>query len=131
MSDKLDDFLDPKGDNFLGTGLSVQDLMFEGRLKTIENSFPTLMGPEKKHRLHIILSLSAELQRIKKINMFGTASGEMAVESVINGDWTDVKMWAESLKFKEEDPSWTSDSIELWKDFVSYLEMAEFKGVLN
>lgn len=131
MSTKLADFLDPKGDNFLGTGLSVSDPLFEGTLRRIENSFPTLMGDERKHRLQIILELSRELEKIKLESNYCVGLGEAAIEAVINGDWTDMNMWASHFKFKEEDTFSHVDAIKRWKKFVGILEMAEMNGVMN
>ena len=125
----LKNYLDPKSDNFLGTGMNLQEFMLAGYLRTLTNSFPTLSGPAKKNRLRIIIELSAELKRIRDIDIFSCMLGEAAIEEVINGNTEDIQRLADLFRFTSECDEIKERYVPLWATFVGLLEMATVDGV--
>jgi hypothetical protein len=57
---------------------------------------------EQKRRLGAVILLSAELERIREKESFATRLAELAIESVIEGDWKMVDEWAEHFSFADE-----------------------------
>jgi hypothetical protein len=57
---------------------------------------------EQKRRLGAVIRLSAELERIREKESFATRLAELAIESVIEGDWKMVAEWAEHFSFADE-----------------------------
>ena len=57
---------------------------------------------ERKRRLHAVMRLSVELARIHETTEFSTGLAELAIESVIEGDWKMVEEWAEHFSFDAE-----------------------------
>jgi hypothetical protein len=57
---------------------------------------------EQRRRLTAVVRLSADLERIRQTESFATRLAEMAIESVIEGDWKMVEEWAEHFAFEGE-----------------------------
>jgi hypothetical protein len=68
----------------------------------VAKSYALADGGERKARLSAIIALSAELERIRAINIFATALGEGAIEAVIEGDWEEVMGFWSQLDFNLE-----------------------------
>jgi hypothetical protein len=57
---------------------------------------------ERKRRRQAVIQLSIELDRIRQTTDFSTHLCELAIESVIEGDWSMVEEWAEHFTFEDE-----------------------------
>ena len=88
--------------NFMGSGLSVEDFMRLGAAEKFAASWANQDQAERKRRLSAVMRLSVELARISEITMFSTRLCEMAIESVIEGDWKAVSEWADHFSFESE-----------------------------
>lgn len=98
----LKTLFDTKGNNFLGSGLSFADWSRTADYLRYERSFVTQTPEEQRRRMHYIVKLSAEQERILEIELFATLWSESVIRGIIEGDWKAVKMWTESLLFLEE-----------------------------
>jgi hypothetical protein len=99
---RLRDLLDPGSTNFLGTGLSLREFMELHSAEKLSRSWSLQPREEQKRRLAAVIRLSAELARIREKENFATRLAEMAIESVIEGDWKMVEEWAEHFAFDDE-----------------------------
>jgi len=88
--------------NFLGTGLTMQEFSLLHSAEKIATSWALQPREERSRRLATVVQLSVELTRIREVTNFSTRLAELAIESVIEGDWTAVKDWTESLGFEDE-----------------------------
>jgi hypothetical protein len=98
----LASFINPLSDNFMGTGMSLQEFHVKGMIEVWQRSFSNQNRKEKKRRLHTIVKLSAELERIREKTLNATGLAESVIEDVIEGDWKMLKEWAEMFTFKDE-----------------------------
>jgi hypothetical protein len=57
---------------------------------------------EQRRRLRTVMQLSVELLRIRETTEFSTRLAELAIESVIEGDWKMVEEWAGHFAFDDE-----------------------------
>jgi hypothetical protein len=93
---------DLEGDDFLGTGMNFHEWSRLGDGLRYHRFLGNQARDERKRRMKYIVALSVEHDRICQQDRFATYWSEACIEAVINGDWNEVKMWAESLKFKDE-----------------------------
>lgn len=123
--DKLKEFMDPKGDNFMGTGMSLQEMIMLGRGKEIERSYVIADKEERERRLSLVLELAVVLGEILGTGeRFGTGILRQDIGAVILGDWDDVKT---GLSFSEgeglEEHSYTRCP-DLYAQFYAILRRA-------
>jgi hypothetical protein len=88
--------------NFLGTGLTFDEFMKLHRAELLAASWALQAPEEKKRRRRAVIQLSIELGRVQTIANFSTGLAELAIEAVIEGDWTMVQEWAEHFTFATE-----------------------------
>jgi len=101
--DRLKELLDTQGDNFMGSGMPMQEYMLCLDLDTLNRSFVRQMRPERKRRLKFVILLSAELERIRReVGIFASGLAEGAIEDVLGGDWRRAMEYAKDLDFKHE-----------------------------
>lgn len=115
MSDKKDkrerlvELLSPNSKNFLGTGLTFEELSALTTAEKIAASWCLQPRDERKRRRRAVILLSQELGRIEAETIFATRNCELAIESVIEGDWEMVEEWADHFTFAEEFPTNVTD----------------------
>lgn len=101
--ERLKELLSTEGDNFMGSGMSMQDYLLCLDLDTLSRSFNRQKRPERKRRMKFIVLLSAELEAIRqKVGIFSSGLAEGAIEGVIEGDWRLVKEFAGDFTFEHE-----------------------------
>ena len=99
--------------------------MFEERqLEEIIRSWCLADKATRKHRLKTIIALAIELEEIKKVNIFSTLFGEMAIEAVIQGDWKELEEVIGYQTFKTEHPDIQAQFAPLWEKFRLIAETA-------
>ncbi len=96
---------DMEGCDFLGSGMSYHEWARLGDVLRYHRFFGNQAREERRRRMKYIVALSAEHERICQVDTFATAWSEATIEAVINGDWEEVKMWTESMEFRDENPS--------------------------
>lgn len=108
MTDKTDkrerlaELVDVDSTNFLGTGLTLREFTRLHNAERLATSWALQSQEEKKRRRTAVIQLAIELGRVRETEMFSTRLAELAIESVIEGDWTMVEEWAEHFAFNEE-----------------------------
>jgi len=99
--------------------------MFEERqLEEIMNSWCLADKAARKHRLRTIIALAIELEAIKKVSIFSTSFGEMAIEAVIQGDWKELEEVVGYQTFNAEHPDIQAKFAPLWERFRLIAETA-------
>jgi type II secretory pathway component PulL len=78
------------------------NLLYQHNINKIYESWFRQERAERKRRLNFVMELSIELAKIKETTNFSTGLAELGIESVIEGDWTMVKEWADHFTFEEE-----------------------------
>ena len=108
--------------------MSISDklmAMFEERqLEEIQNSWCLADKAARKHRLKTLIALVLELEEIKKVSIFSTAFGEMAIEAVIQGDWRELEEVVGYQTFKAESKEIQDQFAPLWEKFRAIAETA-------
>jgi hypothetical protein len=99
---RLLDLLDPGSTNFLGSGLSLREFMQLHTAEKLTAAWLLQSREERKRRLGAVTRLSVELDHVRETMMFATQLAELAIESVIEGDWKMVEEWAEHFSFEDE-----------------------------
>jgi hypothetical protein len=99
---RLEEMLGVDSTNFLGTGLTLREAMQLYSAEKLSRSWSLQSLEEKKRRISAVVRLSAELEHIREKEIFATRLAEMAIESVIEGDWKMVEEWAEHFAFDDE-----------------------------
>lgn len=100
--ERLAELLGTGSKNFLGTGLTMEEFIQLFNAEKLAASWFIQPLEERKRRRCAVIRLSQELGRIEETTNFATRLGELAIEAVIEGDWTMVKEWAEHFAFKDE-----------------------------
>lgn len=100
--ERLAELISPDSTNFLGTGLTMREFMQLDQAEKIAASWFLQPREERKRRLHTIVRLSVELERIRETVNFSTKLAEQAIEAVIEGDWKRVEEWSEHFIFSDE-----------------------------
>lgn len=101
--ERLADLMGPDSTNFLGTGLTLRAFMQLGHAEKLATSWAIQPIEERKRRRRAVIRLSQELGRIQETTEFSTGLAELAIESVIEGDWKMVEEWAGHFTFDQED----------------------------
>jgi len=99
-ADKREKFMEwfsPTGHNFFGTGLSMKEFMLLGYAERFQRSYGQQDVAEQKRRMHFVMELVRQLDAIRKVTNFATALAEMAIGSVLEGDWAVVKALAQDF----------------------------------
>lgn len=122
--ERLSKLLDVESEDFMGTGMTLHDFMLCGRLDELSHSFATQDKDERRRRLGFIIRLGAELDKIKQKGPFATGLAEAGIESVILGDWSMVREWADHFEFKDEHESIREAYATLYVAFVGLLREA-------
>ena len=105
MTDREERFLEllgPGTKNFMGSGLSMEDFLRLGGAEKYAASWANQDQAERRRRLGAVMQLSIELAAIRQTTLFSTRLCELAIESVIEGDWKMVSEWAEGFTFDDE-----------------------------
>jgi hypothetical protein len=79
-------WLDPKGNDFLGSGMAAEEYMLKRNIGTFQRNLSSQMADEQRRRIDIIIRLSVEYHRIRSEDIHGTASLESAIEPIISGE---------------------------------------------
>ena len=78
----------------------------------------------RRRRLDAVMKLSIELARLREMPAFSTRLAEMALESVIGGDWKMVDEWAEHFAFADEGEDLRQKYVPLFSIFRELLLQA-------
>lgn len=127
MRDKRERFVElfsPDSKNFMGTGLTMQEFMRLNTAEKVAESWFNQKRKERKRRLDFVMELSVELAKIKEQMTFATRLAELAIESIIEGDWNMVKGWADDLSFNNERDEIKSNCDEVYARFRELLLQA-------
>jgi hypothetical protein len=100
--ERLAELLGPDSTNFLGTGLTMREFMQLGQAEKLSASWSLQPLEERKRRLGAVMRLSVELTRVRETTESSTRLAELAIESVIEGDWKMVEEWADHFAFADE-----------------------------
>lgn len=114
----LASFLDTKGNNFLGSGISFSDWVRTADYLRYERCYITQTREEKRRRLMYLVRLAGELERILDHHLFATSWAEAVIEGVLEGDWKQVAMWCAMLTFEDEDPHVREVAAPIFAKFV-------------
>jgi hypothetical protein len=104
--DKRTRFLELLGEessNFLGTGLSISEFIQLELAEKFATSFAAQDRDERQRRLDAVVPLSIELGKIREQTNFSTGICEMAIATVIDGDWQGAEDCADILSMDDED----------------------------
>jgi hypothetical protein len=99
---RLAELLGTDSTNFLGTGLTMREFLQLGQAEKMAAAWCLQPPEEQKRRRRAVIQLSIELGRIQEITNFSTRLAELAIESVIEGDWKMVEEWADHFTFSDE-----------------------------
>lgn len=93
----------------VGSYMSVADLKDLMRssaarwnAEALERSWTFQTRAEQSRRLDAVIKLSVELAKVRETTNFATRLAELAIESVIEGDWQQVEEWADHFTFDDE-----------------------------
>ncbi len=111
----------------------MMDTFTEYQLKRAAASWCFQNKEERKHRLHTLTALVVELERIRSIDIFATAFGDMAIEDVIQGDWASVAETISWFTFPGDDQQIQDKYTPLWEGFRAILlaAVAEEKRIAS
>jgi hypothetical protein len=121
---KIRDLFDATSSNFMGTGMTMTELMLSERLKAFRNSLGEQSREERRRRLDYVIKLSVELAKIQEVGPFATRLAEGAIGDLIQGEWANVKIMAGHFRFEEESEDLRSRYAPLYVEFVRLLEEA-------
>jgi hypothetical protein len=99
---RLNELLGADSTNYLGTGLTLRELMQLHDAEKLAASWALQPREEQRRRLNAVMQLSIELAHVRKTTLSATRLAELAIESVITGDWKMVEEWAGHFSFEEE-----------------------------
>lgn len=101
---KLKALLDFEGDNFLGSGLSLQELLLKNQIERWQNSISCLHNPqEERRRIKVIRRIALAMEKIEQAHgCFNFAALDRGIVAVINGDWAECQRIADDLKYEDE-----------------------------
>jgi hypothetical protein len=121
---KVHEFLDPQGDNFMGTGLNFYEFTMKGLMERFRRSWFQHDRRERKRRLQLIYELAAERQRVLAQTAQATASFDMALEAIIEGDRREVQGALEFVSFEGEEGDWADEKKALYAPTRAILQRA-------
>ena len=78
-------WLDPTGDDFLGSGMTLEDYLTKRNIQEFGRNIASQMRDEQQRRMDLIIRLAVEYDHIRKTDLHGTAQLEMAIEDIIKG----------------------------------------------
>ena len=122
--ERLAELLSPDSKNFLGTGLTMHELLQLHRAEKLAASWALQPPDEKKRRRRSVIQLSIELGRIQQTENFSTGLAELAIEAVIEGDWKAVEEWADHFTFNEEGEDLRAQYVPVFNVFRELLLQA-------
>ncbi len=114
-------WLDPKSDDFMGTGMNLEDLTLSGTADQISRSYVMQDPVERRRRLQAVIQLSHALFEIRKETIFATRLAESAIGDVLMGDWAMVREWLKQFTFSDESGSWAQGQAKTYKPFLTAL----------
>lgn len=118
------ELLSPDSKNFLDSGLSLNEFMTLYQTERLAECWYLQNAKEKQRRLRFVIDLSIELASIRKQTNFATAWAEWGIEAVIEGNWKDVAMYAESFTFANESGEWRTQAADTYARFRDLLLQA-------
>ena len=130
MTDKKDprtrlaELLGTDSTNFLGTGLTMREFMQLGHAEKLATAWCIQPREEQRRRLRAVIQLSIELGRLRETTNFATRLAELAIESVIEGDWKMVEEWADHFTFGDETEELRQTSAPIFAVFRELLLQA-------
>lgn len=117
---KLSEMLDPKTDNFLGSGQTMAEWVAASDLQRLAASFHRADRQERKRRLQYVIQLSCLLQQIEAISIFATAFARGAIEAIIEGDWAGVRLQStHSQEWDQDFEHLPQEARDLWEAFAT------------
>jgi hypothetical protein len=103
-------WLDPSSDNFLGSGMSMQEYMMKRNVVDYNRNMMSQMNDEKRRRLQLIIRIAVALHNIRTEDLHGTASLERAIEDIIKGEPVkDFEQWIDFMT----DSKWSGPAGEI------------------
>ena len=121
---RLEELLGSDSTNFLGTGLTMREFLLLTQSEKLVNAWCIQPPEEQKRRRRAVIQLSIELGRIQETTNHGTRLAELAIESVIEGDWKMVQEWADHFSFDDESEELRQDSAPVYAVFRELLLQA-------
>ena len=121
---RLDELLGTDSTNFLGTGLTMRELLKLTQAEKLAAAWCLQPRDEQRRRLRTVIHLSIELGHISETTNFATRLAELAIESVIEGDWKMVEEWADHFTFGDEAEELRQDSAPIFAVFRELLLQA-------
>lgn len=120
------EFLDPKSDNFCGSGLTMVEFMLTMDMQRLHTSFHRQMRPERNRRLGYIVKLAKVLSQIEAKSLQATGLARGAIEDVIDGDWFGVHQSAKDFRAEEVEFFGVRDPElqVLWTQYADLLQEA-------
>lgn len=123
--DGLAKMLDPDGDNFCGSGLTMREFMMAMDIQALNSSFLRQGREEKRRRLGYVIRLSVALAKITEVSVWATRLAEGAIEDVIDGDWAGVRECAKDFAGAGGFLEHVGPDLQaLWRSFASVLQEA-------
>lgn len=91
--EKKEEWLKPSSDNFMGTGMNLQEILSCGTADKFENSWFRRDREERRRCLEYLIELSVLLRRYEDTGeRYGIERMRQALESIIEGDWSGVRV---------------------------------------
>jgi len=118
----LTEWVDPDGDNFLGTGLTLREFVTEGTVRRFAQSYSQQDRPERRRRLDFVVELATAYQELRRHTGFATGVALTAIEAVIEGDWTTVADLAKEFQWRDEVTFDADRYRALYADYVAILD---------
>jgi len=82
---------------------TILEIAEAGMKKAAARSFFAASGREKRRRLHWVIVLSAEYERVLAVDLFGTRMMLSDIENVIDGDWEYLRSSERDWAYEKED----------------------------
>lgn len=123
--ERLLEFFNPAGANFMGSGMSLAEWSAAHTVTQLQNVLTFQERPEIRRRLDLIIELGAEYKAIEAQTRFSTSFAKAVIEDIIKGDWFGVRITGESLRFEDEHPETRDRYAPIYKRF-SELAMKAF-----
>ena len=101
----------------------LESVFEEGYERAFKRSWFTADRTERKHRIKYVALLSAELEKIRAVDIFGTGLGEGAIEQLIEGNYDEMMQYCGDFAFDDE-ADVRARYAPLWKRFRELLTEA-------
>lgn len=122
--DKVREWLDPQGSNFMGTGLTFREFWYKGLVERFARSWTQQDKIERQRRLGLIIELAQDLARVEQTTRFSTMWIRHGIEALIEGERQDMKIAHDALTFSDERPDIRDPHIELFAPTRAIMERA-------